>query len=102
MLGDAMSRNAMLREELEGLAPGECSTACLSSCRWPPRHRCWWMRIELFTFTQYIQIVPFNLRRPGGHLRHVAGCEDVAAGKNAAAPRREVGDQGPFVPNDCG
>jgi len=27
MLGDAMSGNAMLGEELEGLAPGECWTA---------------------------------------------------------------------------
>jgi hypothetical protein len=40
------------------------------------------MRIELFTFTHYVQIVLFNLGRPGGHLRHVAGCEDVAAGKD--------------------
>jgi hypothetical protein len=53
------------------------------------------MRIELFTFTHYVQIVPFNLSRPGGHLRHVADCADVAAGRNVGRSRREVDDQGP-------
>jgi len=34
------------------------------------------MRDELFAFTQYVQIVLFNLGRPGGHLRHV-GARDL-------------------------
>src|SRR5215472_5598137 len=82
MLGDAMSGNAMLGEELEAWLRVNAGPHGLSSCRWPPKNRCWWMRIDLFTFTHYVQIVPFNLGRPGGHLRYVAGCEDVAAGRD--------------------
>jgi len=49
---------------------------------------------ELFAFTQYVQIMLFNLGRPGGRLRHVAVCEDVAAGKDVGRSRRELDDHG--------
>jgi hypothetical protein len=50
--------------------------------------------MSYFLFTPYVQMVLFNLGRPGGHMRHFAGREDVAAGKDVGRSRREAGIQG--------